>query len=474
MFFGRLEELEQLQSLRFKKVASLVCIQGRRRIGKSSLIDKFSKTFKKFVVIQGLAPNPEIKNQNQLDHFAQRLSQVLKCGPYKFTDWTEAFSALSRETQKGEILILLDEISWMGKHDPLFAGKLKDAWDLEFKKNPKLILVLCGSVSTWIEDNILQNTNFVGRVSLQINLKELSLPEINQFWTSQNFNMGTLEKMLILSVTGGVPKYLEEVLSKKNAQDNLLNLCFNPNGSLFNEFDKIFSDIFLGKKNSLEKIVKALVDKKLAPVEIAKKTKSVQSGELTHLIKILEVSGFLSRDYYYKPNGEQSKLCQVRLSDNFLRFYLKYIAPLKDKITHQQIKMTSLYGLKNFDSILGLQFENLILNNRNILYKILKLEANHIVSSAPYYQKRPKACQVDLLIHTHLDVFYLCELKCKKMIDASIINEVEKKMKAIALPKRSSLKPILIYEGEIYPSHLEKIENYFFKVVPFADFLTSI
>jgi len=105
-------------------------------------------------------------------------------------------------TSTGKHLILLHEISWMGGEDKDFAGKLKGAWDNHFKKNDALNLVLCGSVTTWIEENILQDKGFVGRVSLDIVLKELSLPEANEFWRKAP-SISATEKLKILSVTGG-------------------------------------------------------------------------------------------------------------------------------------------------------------------------------------------------------------------------------------------------------------------------------
>ena len=121
----------------------------------------------------------------------------------------------------------------------------------------------------------------------------------------------------------------------------------------------------------------------------------------------------------------------VTVKDNYLRFYLKHIAPMRDKIRTGAKEIKSLAEIKNMKATLGFQFENLILANRSTLYPFLGLTSNEIHSSAPYTQKKKVknkgACQVDLLIHTFLGVFFLCEFKCKKTIDQSIIQEVQKK-----------------------------------------------
>ncbi len=99
----------------------------------------------------------------------------------------------------------------MSAKDPLFLGKLKNAWDLEFKQNAELILILCGSVSSWIEENILKSSGFMGRVSLTLFLQELSLFTANQMLHSIGFKGSDYDRFKILSITGGIPRYLEEI-----------------------------------------------------------------------------------------------------------------------------------------------------------------------------------------------------------------------------------------------------------------------
>jgi AAA+ ATPase superfamily predicted ATPase len=472
-FIGRKLELERLYKLKNKKTASLIVIRGRRRIGKSALAFEFGKTFKTYVEIQGLNPSEGSSNQDQLNHFAEKLSQIFNSKKEHFYDWTDALYSLVQKTKSKGCLILLDEISWMGKYDPMFPAKIKEAWDTGFKKNPDLNLILCGSVSHWIEEHIIKNHAYEGRISFDLVLQELTLPEINQFWNNANAKLGSFEKMMVLSITGGVPKYLEEVLYSENIEQNILRLCFSPGEFLFEEYEKIFTDIFQRKSQSMEKIIRAICEKKRSPIEISRKLKTEMTGAFTENLRYLELAGFISRDYSFNTDNTVSKTSQIRLRDNYLRFYLKYIEPLRLKILKGGKKISSISELPQFESIMGMQFENLILGNRNLILQKLGITNSQIVTAAPYYQVKSSrnngSCQVDLLIHTKLDVFYLSEMKCKKMIDKSIIKEVQKKEHAIKLPKRSSLKPVLIYEGEIYPGHQAEIENYFYAIIHFAD-----
>ena len=192
-FIGRKHELETLNRFLKKNTASLIVIRGRRRIGKSRLIEEFATPYE-FYAFSGLAPTNKTTAQSQRHDF---VSQLSKQGFPKIqaNNWNDIFWALADKTKQGRVIILLDEISWIGSKDGDFLGKLKNAWDLHFKKNPKLILILCGSASSWIEQNILSSTGFVGRISFTLTLDELLLKDCNEFWGPRTNNISTMEKL---------------------------------------------------------------------------------------------------------------------------------------------------------------------------------------------------------------------------------------------------------------------------------------
>lgn len=187
-------------------------------------------------------------------------------------------------------------------------------------------------------------------------------------------------------------------------------------------------------------------------------------------------SGFLSRDYTWNlTTGNFTKLSYFRLRDNYLRFYLKYIDKNLHSIEQDMFADTSLSSLRGWTSILGLQFENLVLNNRPFIADRLAIKAEDIICNNPYFQqatKRRPGCQIDYLIQTKLDVLYVCEIKFSKApIKADIIDSVQQKISRLKLPKRYSCKPVLIHANGVH----EEVEdqNYFIKIIPFGDVLTK-
>ena len=149
IFIGRQKELEELRRCQKRRSANLVIITGRRRIGKSRLIEEFTKN-QHYYQFVGMAPTKGMTAQMQRDNFARQLSEQLAMPKFSMSDWGDLMTLLANSTSKGKVVILFDEISWMGTLDPSFLGKLKTAWDTQFKKNSRLLFVLCGSVSSWI------------------------------------------------------------------------------------------------------------------------------------------------------------------------------------------------------------------------------------------------------------------------------------------------------------------------------------
>ena len=135
MFLGREKELASLKLLLDKPTASLVACRGRRRIGKSTLFREFARRENLgFISIEGLGPRKGQTNADQLRNFGERLAEQTRGKLVVPQSWPEAFRLLSKRIpRRGRQLVLLDEISWMGKHEPDFPGYLKNGWDDDLK-----------------------------------------------------------------------------------------------------------------------------------------------------------------------------------------------------------------------------------------------------------------------------------------------------------------------------------------------------
>ncbi len=468
-FYGRQRELDRLLHAVNRKTANLIVLKGRRRIGKTRLLDELEKYVKRAYFFAGIAPNKKTTAQSQREEFARQLSRVLKIPAVKADDWGDLFWFLAQECQLGQVLVIFDEITWMGSKDPDFLGKLKHAWDTYFKKNPECTIVICGSMSVWIEENILSDTGFLGRPTLDMTLKELPLNKCVEFWDGKQ--LSAYELLKFLTITGGVPRYCELMDPNLTAERNIQQLCFSPNGVLFQEFEKVFSDLFDKRSTVYKNIMMTLVDHGKTQAEIIQSLNMVKSGRFSDYLNDLVLSGFIRQHYTWSiKTGKESKKNQYRISDNYSRFYLKYIAPQRHRIELGAYQDVSLSTLPNWYSILGLQFENLVINNREILLSLLNLKNEDVLYDGPYFQsatQRQAGCQVDYLIQTRTNNLYVIEIKFyKNKVKKSVIDDVKEKLHKIAAPQNMSMRPVLIHVNGVEKAIVDS--DFFVKIIDFS------
>lgn len=472
-FVGRKRELDLLERLRLKKSSSLAVVWGRRRIGKSRLIAEFLKG-KKAWSFSGLPPNSATSHQDQIRAFIGQMSRNIGMPELKTTEWGEVLWHLGNQAEReSDIIIVLDEISWIGSKDSNFLGHLKTEWDRSFSKHPNLILILCGSVSSWIEKNILSSTGFLGRVSVKLEVKELPLPECNEFWSLQNGRISTYEKFKILSITGGVPKYLEEIILGESAEQNIRNLCFTSEGLLFREYQQIFSDLFMRRAPVFDKIIRNLAESSKGLTDVCGELEMDKSNTSDYLHELV-TAGFVSSDKTWNiKNKKESNLKNFRLKDNYIRFFLKCILPNKSKVETGVSFSESLSGLNGWESIMGLQFENLVLNNIVKLCELIGMDLSYVEQAGPFFQKKTRnraGCQIDLLIQAKFNTLYLCEIKFYTgEVGKDVIRDVETKIESLDYPKGYTIRPILIHVNGVKPS--VKDCGFFDKIIDFSKLL---
>ncbi|MBP5227259.1 MAG: AAA family ATPase [Kiritimatiellae bacterium] len=475
MFFGRQEQLNEMALLWNKGTSSLVTCRGRRRIGKSTLIRQFAQLSNaRFIKIEGLKPRRDYGNGDELRTFASQLAAQTGSERTPPEDWLSAFIRLAKEIRPGEkTVILLDEISWLGHYDTTFADTIKIAWDNYWKVHDRLVVVLCGSVSSWIRENIIDNGEFVGRRSLDIVVNELPLSDCVRFWGTNVERISPTEILDVLSVTGGVPRYLEEIVPGLSAAENIRRLCFSPKGVLREDFDDMFTDVITHQPRFTCDVLRTLVGGKLNATEIAAMLKIEKGGRLTEALKRLEESGFIACDRARNPEtGELIREKSYRLKDNYSRFYLKYVEPSKDVIDGGAYDFGSLERLDGWDSMMGLAFENLVINNFRKLIPLLHLSGALITSAAPFRRvgKKGEGVQIDLLLQAKRFV-YLIEIKRRREIGREVMDEMDEKRRRLTLPRELTVRTALVYDGHLAPS--VEAEGYFDAIVESRSLLLS-
>lgn len=476
-YIGREKVLAQLRSLEYKTTASLVVIKGRRRIGKSRLAEEFGLN-KIFLAFTGYPPAENATSEDQLAVFAEQLCRNFNLSSRTFSTWSDAFYALGEcienHAKGNPTVVLLDEISWMAHNSPKFLGQLKIWWDLTGSKMSNLILILCGSISSWIEENILKSTGFFGRISLEIHLLPLTIPECSQFLQENKIKGSAYEIYKILAVTGGVPWYLEQITSNKLADRHIMDLCFKPNGLFVHEFSRIFHDLFGSHDHIYKKILSILNNGMRTQAELRDELKYPRSGTLSKHLRNLILSGFVTAHYQWAfKTGVKARQSIYRLSDQYIRFFLKYIEPNLPSIQQGFFDAEDLITLPGWESIMGLQIESLLLHNRALLLKSLDIRGQDVVADNPYFQKttsRKKGCQIDYLIQTSQRNLFVCEFKFnRREIGREIITSMKEKIKALSTPTGYAKIPVLFHLGDVAESVYA--EKFFYRIVDIRDYV---
>ena len=473
-FFGRDRELAELNNLWGKPSPSLVTCRGRRRIGKSTLITEFAKRSKaRFIRIEGIRPQEGYTNETELETFSAQLSSQTAAEDKPLRNWLEAFLRLDGVLDgKGRTVVLLDEVSWLAHYDKTFADVLKIVWDSHWSLHGRLVVVVCGSVSSWIRENMIDNGAFLGRRSLDMMVRELPLAECVKFWGRAAKRIDPREITDVLSVTGGVPRYLREVNPSLSASENIRLMAFSPNTTLRTDFEEMFSDVITSQPTLTGRILRVLVEGPRSVSDIADALKLEKGGWITDLLKQLEEAGLVSSDVGRNPEtGDEVRERCYRISDNYSRFYLKYIEPSKFQIDRGGYAFVALDGLDGWDTIMGYQFENLVINNYAQLLKPLHLDNALIESAAPYRRTGAAGSpgvQIDFLIQTaHANI--VVEIKRMKEIGLSVAKEVADKISRFKRPRGKSFRPVLIYDGALAP-RLET-DGFFDLLLPFSQLL---
>ena len=454
MFFGREEQMERLSSLWRKAVPSLVVCRGRRRIGKSTLIKEFAlRSGTRLLKLEGLAPDEYMTNAKQLAAFRDQLAAVSGRAVPHLKDWAQAFRELDASLEApGRKVVLLDEVSWMGGYDRTFPAKLKVAWDNLFHERKDLVMFVCGSVSTWIRKNILKSRGFVGRISLDVVVDELPLAECAKFWGRRADRLSSREIFDVLSVTGGVPRYLEELDPTLSADENIRRMCFLPDGYLFREFEELFNDIISRTAPTKRRVLEALSEGPMSGTELAEKIEVARNGRLSELLGELETAGFVAKSDGVNPEtGRRARVDRYRIRDNYTRFFLRYILPRREEIRSGVYSFISLDLLPGWNSIMGLQFENLVLNNLSSVIGALGLKGKVVVSAAPFRcvrTARGGGLQVDLLVQTD-STAWVVEIKRRGELGLDVADEIGRKAERLAVRSGMSVRTALVYEGTL-------------------------
>ena len=410
---GRKREVEELNRLYNSSEAELVAIYGRRRVGKTYLVDDVFEnklTFRH----AGMSPAEGRFNgalEEQLLHF--HLSLQL----HGFTDckvpgsWMEAFFYLEKYLMKvddgSRQVVFLDELPWMDTYRSGFIRAFEAFWNTWACHRKNLMVVVCGSANSWIVNNLINNHGgLYNRVTYEIKLEPFSLTECEELLKSRGVKLSRYDVVQSYMILGGIPYYLRYFEPGNSLAQNIDQLFFEKKAKLSSEYDRLFSAIF-NEPERIKKIVEILNDRNegYTRSELSLRSGIKDGGVLTKYLNALLASDFIIK---YIPFGKSKKQPYYKLTDAFCMFYLKFVknrSQLDDSFWQKNVSSQSVSSWRGF------AFENVLFNHIGQIKKALGISSVISSESAWFEKSEEKGTQIDLLIVRNDNVINMCEIK---------------------------------------------------------------
>ena len=411
---GRLFETSELQRLYDAKTPELIAVYGRRRVGKTYLIREFFKN--KFTFHHtGVSPmeitGKELQKR-QLEEFYMSLREYGLSEAVCPTSWPEAFRLLrqlleNKRSAKRQV-VFLDELPWMDTPRSGFVTAFEHFWNGWASSRPNLMLIVCGSATSWIKDKLLNNKGgLYGRVTYNMKLSPFSLKECELFFKHKGIGLDRYDIVQSYMAIGGIPYYMNYFRPGLSLAQNIDSLFFAKNAPLRDEYDRLFASLF-GDNSDSKTIVKLLAQRHYGYTrdEICKKTGISSGGTLTKTLAALVNSDFIIP---YTPLGVK-RGTYYKLIDNFCLFHLNFIgkkAVSDESFWHNSIKSPSIASWQGF------AFEEVCFSHIKQIKNALGIAGVQTGTSSYIIKKdgRKAASQIDLLIDRADRVINLCEIK---------------------------------------------------------------
>ena len=409
ILIGRQSECETLKECLTSSRSEFVIVCGRRRIGKTFLIDQFFGGQYDFSFVG----KHRMKTQTQLRYFAKAITKYSGQKQQPYADWYEAFDALEEyletlATDRKKI-IFIDEMPWIDTQRSTFVSALENFWNGWANRRYDIVLVASGSATSWMADKLLDNQGGLhNRITRRLYLAPFTLAETEAYFRLFEFPLTRYDILQCYMFTGGIPFYLSLMNPKMSVAQNVDMLFFRRNAPLRKEYDELYTALF-SHVEAYIKVVEVLNKHKsgMTKREIGKVV-NLNGKYLNTVLNNLEQCDFIDTYELF----EKKNTLVYRLVDFYTLFYFKFIAG-----HHNKDKEWWSHNLENqsIKSWLGLSFELVCMRHHLQIKKALGISGISTSIStwkcAPDAETETPGAQIDMIIERADRIVHLCEMK---------------------------------------------------------------
>jgi len=408
---GREIEKEKLNKILQSDQAEFMAIYGRRRVGKTFLIRQH---LKENIVFEISGTKDGTKEQQIFNFFGEYLRRTDRQKETQVpASWHQAFEYLSdylaglpRPATKH--VVFLDEMPWLDTPKSEFISALEFFWNQHVSKMDHVLLIACGSASSWIRKNLIHaRGGLYNRITQRIKLMPFTLYETAAFFQSLGVNLPQYQILELYMVMGGIPFYLKEIEKGKSAIQLIDDICFSPQGLLLEEYNQLYHSLFRNAENHIA-IIEALAARPqgMTRAAISADTK-ISEAALNKTLEELTECDFIS---IYQPLFNKKKDAIYKLTDLYSLFYLKFIQPNKgagSRIWEQLSKQNT------YTAWSGYAFENICMMHINQIKSALGISGVYTKHGSWKFKGDDTlpGTQIDMIIERADQIIHLCEAK---------------------------------------------------------------
>lgn len=408
-FIGREKECAVLQKCIDSDSAQLIIVYGRRRVGKTFLINQFFNGRFDFKVT-GLYDQPK---ESQLKAFIAELNSQTQKENTIPNDWMDAFILLKTylaSLEKNEKhIVFFDEMPWFDTQKSDFLAAFEWFWNDWGSTQNNLIVIVCGSATSWMVEKIDKNKGgLFNRQTCRIFLEPFTLKETEDYLKSRHISWERYDIAECYMIMGGIPFYLSQLDEELTYTQNIDNLFFRKRAVLWDEFEHLYKTLFSNSEQHI-KVVEALSSKRigLTKKEILEKTKLPNNGLFSKVLENLVNSGFVRVYPFY---GNKSLKTLYQLADFYTMFYYKF---LKNKDGKDELFWTNGIGSPSRNAWAGFTFEQLCKDHIKQIKQKLGITGVLTEEASWFLQgdDESEGAQIDMIIDRKDRVINLCEIK---------------------------------------------------------------
>ena len=363
MFHGREQELAALEKMYATKKFQMAVVYGRRRIGKTALLNKFI-TDKNGLYL----PAEEVNDSLNLKKFSLLLGIKLGINHFPTVENWNDFFLLIKETMKDERLVLvIDEYPYAATANKSLNSILQHLIDYELKET-NMFLILCGSSMSFMEDHVLgEKSPLFGRRTGQLKINPLDYYDAAKFYPDASAE----DKIKYYATIGGTPYYLSLINNQISFDDNIKSLYFEISGYLLNEGILLMKQEFREPAN-YNAILQAIASGARTLNEIAGFTK-LENTSVSKYLNILQELNYIERIIPFGSNPLKGKISQYQMTENFIAFWYRYVFSVRSEIERGNGDVYHELALANLTEYIGHIFEEITLQYLRRLNKMRSL-----------------------------------------------------------------------------------------------------